>query len=312
MKISRIFYIGFILSLLAFLFSTNSSLAAENSRFKTSISHSDFTSKEDPQITVEEKPFVRTGILKFIPKFIYSPPPPPPLKSSLKVTVKNADNQSLDNIEPIIQEIDGKISVSLDKNQLRPGRYSIEISTDDSSTIVQDFTWGVLSLNPDQSPYTIGDTAFLAIAVLDDRGKMVCDSDLSLKITKPDGNIETLSTQNGLITVNDVCHTKEITLTPDYQAIYKIDQIGNYSYTLTATNQNGAYSISDSFQAEEKPDFIIKRLATTRIYPPNTYPVTLKITANQNFSGIITESVPSSLKLPTLQQKLALKTTDKF
>lgn len=320
MKYSRIFIIGFTLSLLTFAvsnyfhisYAAATSLTHENSHFKTSISTSDFSQKDNPQISVEDKPQVTSGFLKLIPKFIYNPPTPKALISTLKVTVKNADGTTLDYIQPKIEEIDGKISVSLDKNQLKPGKYSFEISSEDGSTITQDFTWGVLSLNPDQSSYSIGDTAFLAMAVLDDHGDMVCNSALTLVITKPDGTTTTLSTQNGQITVNNVCHTKEITLIPDYQALFNIDQIGNYNYTLTANTQNGIYSISDSFIAQNNPDFVIKRLAVTRIYPPNTYPVTLKITANRNFTGTITESVPSSFKITNTLAKITTQNDRKL
>nr|MBI5455550.1 M23 family metallopeptidase [Candidatus Levybacteria bacterium] len=122
---------------------------------------------------------------------------------------------------------------------------------------------------------------------------MVCDADVELRIKNQELGIDdTLSTGNGRIVVNPDCSVKDYTLKPDYEASYQVQNAGFYDLTLTAQTNNGIYSITDSFEVRESVPFDVERITATRIFPVNTYPVTINITANQDFQGVITEAVP--------------------
>lgn len=180
----------------------------------------------------------------------------------------------------------------------RPGTYKLKITDPDGVTHSQEFEWGVLAINTNKSIYTPGDTAVISMAVLDELGNMVCDAHTQLDIIAPDGSKSTLNTWEGSIKVTQACHVRTLTYTPDYMGTYEIkDAVGTYEMILTAETKNGKRTITDSFQVKESVPFDVERVTATRIFPINVYDVRFKITANQDFTGKITESVPSSFKV---------------
>lgn len=66
---------------------------------------------------------------------------------------------------------------------------------------------------------------------------------------------------------------------------------------LSATTANGTYTVKDRFEVRGFVPFDVERITATRIYPPETYPVTLKIKANEAFRGKIVESVPADFQI---------------
>ena len=180
----------------------------------------------------------------------------------------------------------------------KPGKYKIKVILSSGQSYEQDFAWGVLAINTNKSIYLAGETAKLAMAVLDEKGEMVCDANINLEIINPKSEITTLSTENGKIKVNPACQKKEITIEPDYEAEYNIDsEIGKYQMSLTAQTKNGTYSIDDFFEVRESVLFDIERITATRIFPPYPYPVDINIIANQDFTGTIAEIVPGNFAI---------------
>lgn len=180
-----------------------------------------------------------------------------------------------------------------------PGKYTL-IVTDNGKQFKQDFTWGVLAINTNKSIYLPNETANLALAVLDEKGNMVCNASVTLQIIDPNGATTTLSTDNGAITVNPECQMKKVTNKPDYQANYQVKGSGIYKMDLTAVSPNGTYSITDEFTVQDSVPFDVERTTATRIFPYSPYPVSFKIMANQDFTGTITETVPSSFTITPL------------
>lgn len=197
-----------------------------------------------------------------------------------------------------IETGEAKVIIIEQPSSFRPGKYTLKISDNRGGTSTQDFSWGVLAVNPDKSIYTPGEIANLAFGVLDEGGNMVCDAQVELKIHNATLHVDdSLSTDNGKIKVNPECVSHDFTLKPDYEAQYKVGGPGVYAMTLKSQTKNGAYTITDSFEVRESVPFDVKRITATRIYPPNQYPVTMEITANQDFEGTITETVPASFKI---------------
>ena len=182
-------------------------------------------------------------------------------------------------------------------SSFRPGKYTVEISGPNGIISTQEFTWGVLAINTDKSIYLPNQTADIAMAVLDSQGEVVCNAGVTLQIIAPNGQETDLSTKDGTIIINPECKIHAVTDKPDYEASYQTGGAGNYSMTLTATTSNGSYSITDGFQVRNSVPFDVQRISATRIYPPDTYPVTIKIHANEDFKGKIVETVPSSFQI---------------
>ena len=178
-----------------------------------------------------------------------------------------------------------------------PGLYDLLIKYKDEPSYigVEEFSWGVLVLNPDQSIYKPGQKAKIDMAVLDEMGRMVCDANVRLEITNPNGNKTTLSTADGQIKISPECKEKD-TQIPDYTTTYSTTIAGDYTMKLTAITSNGSYTINDKFTANPNSLFYVKRVGPTRIFPPKTYTMTLYIEAHRDVSQII-ETVPSNFSI---------------
>jgi len=191
-------------------------------------------------------------------------------------------------------------------NEIKPGIYHVTVTDQAGNTSQQDFSWGVLALNTDKSMYYPGETGDIAMAVLNDKGDMVCDANVELRIKNTPFGIDDVltmkATGSAQIVVNPQCQKHDFSLQPDYEAHYTFKKSGTYTFQLTATTQNGTKSITDSVQVTNTIPFDVQRVSATRIYPPNTYPVTFNITAHQDFSGTVTETVPQDFTITPATQ----------
>jgi len=231
-------------------------------------------------------------------------------KENIVVQLKNAvgtkytaklfkDGKEENGFQIIKKEVRDTVVVSVNSPQsLQPGKYTLEVIDQLGNTKTQDFMWGVLAINTNKSIYLPGEQVHLSLAVLDEAGKMVCDAKMVLKIDNDTLNIhDELSTDNGKITVNPECSSHDYTEKPDYEALYDVKGSGVYKLTLTANTSNGAYTIEDAFEVRDSVLFDVERSSATRIYPPHSYPVKLKVTATEDFEGTITDQVPSNFEV---------------
>jgi hypothetical protein len=177
---------------------------------------------------------------------------------------------------------------------------------DFSQTLVQNFAWGVLAINPDQAVYLPGQEAKLGIAVLNDAGRMVCDASVNLTITDPIGVKTTLSTENKTVAVSPDCTLYGRTDLQDFSAIYKTSQVGKYILDLQAKTGNGIRTLQDEFNVEVKPEVLIKRDGPTRIFPADAYDMKLTVTPSKDLYVPIVERVPASYEI-TAQDGMEIK-----
>lgn len=186
------------------------------------------------------------------------------------------------------------------QNFTKPGLYiaDFEIEKDGvTQTVEQEFSWGVLAFNLDKSNYVIGETGTMSIAVLDDSGDIVCDADVELLITDPMGNVTKLSTDAGTIAVTDFCRKKEEFKEPDYHADYTFESNGTYNFALSATHDNGTFSIQDSVNVSDQQTFSVQRYGPTRVYPQVWQPMELRVTAYASYEGELHELVPEGFEI---------------
>ncbi len=197
---------------------------------------------------------------------------------------------------------DSDIAVSIMKSStFRPGRYLLETTIKNGSndvTLKQDFLWGVLAINLDQSSYEPGSTVTAMLAVLNDGGVTLCDANLDLAITDPSGQETRRTSASGEIVTSPICEDKRVTDTPDYSTSFTVHQIGHYQISLTADTKNGRRFMRTSFEVISNPDFIVSRPATSmRIYPPYDYTVKIDLNSKNGFSGSIIETAPDSFTI---------------
>ena len=303
-------------------------VSVSNSDIQLTSEKLNYQATEIPSFTVgEDRGWIET-IIKTITDFIRNilGKEVTSLKDEIEVTIEDSQGREIKDIQ-VSQEEDGTLTVIPQANiQLTPGEYSLKISNKDTNQekeeflsplpvkqeedkeeqeqnilLEQDFTWGVLAINTNKSIYSTNEEAEIQIAVVDDEGVPVCDADIELTIKTPGGSIKQLTTskgeEQGEIHVSRHCQEHDFTLVPDYITRYQVaSERGTYEMTLTAKTSKGEYTIEDSFQVEEedKIPFHIERREVTRLYPKATYPVVLNITANQDFKGTVTETVPIS------------------
>jgi len=252
----------------------------------------DFRGNEEPEFELKENFFAK-------------------IKSLFKkeqreiILIDPAGKENSDRI--IIQGNKIKIS-KLDKGSFRPGLYKLKIKQG-GEEIIQEFTWGVLAINTNKSIYLPNETAYLQMAILRDDGHTICDANLKLKIKNEKLKIETeLSTVDGTIKYSGKCKSNNVTDVPDYFAYYQVEEPGTYEMKLTNLDNN--YEINDSFEVRDSVPFEIERIGPTRIYPPATYEMKLKIKANQDFKGQISEQVPSSFDISIQDTRYTIQDTN--
>ncbi len=194
----------------------------------------------------------------------------------------------------------GSIAEAVPKSsQAKAGLYQLKVTDGVTGQVVSDQTvaWGVLVFNSDYAAYPINTKARLAMAVLDDRGKMICDAELTLAITEPNGRTITLSTANNQILVNEACFVYGLTEEPDYVAEYLPTQAGNYQVALTARIGNGVRVLHDQFSVVENAPFYLQRVGASRTYPAASYPYTFNFQPTQSGRYQLTENVPGSFEI---------------
>jgi hypothetical protein len=223
-------------------------------------------------------------------------------RPALVYTASLRDRHNTTTVIPSLPVESGTVVVA-PRRQFVPGMYVVQVTATNPDTgaaqvTTTDFAWGVLAINSLQDRYRPGETAILDIGVLDDDGMIVCDADLSLTITAPSGTVSTLSIAAGTIQRTGTCGQRYGGLTsPDYLTSFQASEIGIYNLFLEATTKNGVRSVRASIPVETAPRFIVTRSAATRLWPFAPSPVGLSIQFMEDFTGVITETVPSSFMI---------------
>lgn len=238
----------------------------------------------------------------------------------LETKVVNAFGNEIDLPLIVIFSDDGEITVKFPEDEIiKPGAYKLKIIVEDSSSgdlelfeYEKEFSWGVLAINANKGAYLQGEDAFLQMAVLNEFGHTVCDADLDLIITAPDGTISDLSTANGLIERNPECGPDNIIDTPDYSAHYPVSMVGDYALRLIASSTNGLKEITDSIYVRSDVPYGIERIGPTRINPIANYDMTLLIKANNDFQGSINDYIPTDFAIPAQNVQIKKISADDF
>ncbi|MFQ6084175.1 MAG: hypothetical protein ACE5WD_12585, partial [Candidatus Aminicenantia bacterium] len=176
------------------------------------------------------------------------------IKNKVKIKVFDPEGkESFLNPQIISRLVNGKdgFEIKLPKpgRDFKPGKWKmeVELETDEAVFVVEkDFTWGVLAINTNKSIYIsdkqqeTSDTAYIQMAALDELGHTICDANLRLEITSPNGDIAYPE-----IKKSGKCGPNNVVDVPDYFAHYQVGKSGLYQMKLT--NLDTGYEITDSF-----------------------------------------------------------------
>jgi murein DD-endopeptidase MepM/ murein hydrolase activator NlpD len=217
--------------------------------------------------------------------------------AGLTVTVFDVNGVAAPVVETFAAEGDSTVIQIHPRSSMKSGRYRVVVSDGKTVLSQQDFGWGVLAVNTNKSIYSPEEQAMLGIAVLDDAGMLVCDAEVTLDITDPQGDVVRLTTKDKTIWVNPECQVHDVTVAPDYQAMYTVAGNGRYGMVLMASTKNGMYTVTDSFTVDGSVPFDVERVSATRVFPPKMYPMTINVKAREEFTGTVTETVPQSFEV---------------
>jgi len=250
-----------------------------------------------------------------LPQFIFS------LADSKFASILNTASDQLDQLAKakIVNtvygaEVDATVSVDKDKKELlvspqdipnfKPGLYKLSLTLRTVQGVVninQDFTWGVIAVNTNKSIYRPGETAKIGLGVLDDKGNTLCATGLfdkvdalTMVVIDPDGNKTNFSLSDNTIKDSGQCGPTTVTNEADFQSTYQTGGPGIYQMKVTAVVYGKTRQIQDYFKVDPAVQFDVERTSfPTRIYPGSPYPVTLTVTAKQNYQGTVEDIVPA-------------------
>lgn len=202
---------------------------------------------------------------------------------------------------------DGLFTIQLseaDKEKLRPGEYTIEITVDEGGKLFTDaftFQWGLLAINANQTEYTLGDMSEISLGALSPKGNTLCEAHLELYIIDPNEFISQIPvSQSGLCDGNNVIDR------PDYLAAFTPDTVGTYEMYVESLSETGAVlaHTSDTFHVVDAQKLSIGRVGPTRIFPLAAYPMELTVTASENFAGELVERVPGDFVITNTDARI--------
>jgi len=208
-------------------------------------------------------------------------------------------------MEMVVEQDEGwSLKLSKPPKDVKIGKYIVDLYMEDDGKILKqevEFFWGVLAINTNKSIYLSSEAlaaeglppeiAHIGMAVLTDAGKTVCDANLRLTITTPSG--ELVGPQ---VDRNSSCGPTTVTNKPDYISAYEPRKTGTYIMRLDRLDKAGAliHAMEDTFEVQDSVPYEIERDGPTRIYPLADYTMNIIITANEEYSGTVTETVPAS------------------
>jgi len=250
-----------------------------------------------------------------LPEFVFS------LADQKFSSILNATSDQIKQVAKaqIVQTVYGQTinaDVIVDKNKrellvkpqdvpnFTPGLYKVSLSLRTIEGVVnidQDFTWGVIAVNTNKSIYEPGETAKIGIGVLDDKGNTLCKTGLfdkvdalSMVITDPQGQQTNFSIDDNTIKDSGHCGPQTVTEDADFQSTYTTTTPGIYEMKVTAVVYGKSRQIEDYFKVDPTAQFDVERTSfPTRIYPAAPYPVTLTVTARQDYQGTVEDIVPA-------------------
>lgn len=205
---------------------------------------------------------------------------------------------------------DGLLTIEIPEDQLakmRPGTYEIEMMLDEGGKEKIDtfnFQWGILSINPNKSQYEAGETAEISIGALTPSGHTVCEANLDLYITNPDGQVSKVDVfESGLCDGNNVIDV------PDFTATASTTIGGTYEMYLERLDDKGEVLsfTNDTFLVSPDQKLSIERTGPTRIYPPAAYPMVLTVAVDESFTGTLVERVPKDFKIVSTTANIEVK-----
>lgn len=189
-------------------------------------------------------------------------------------------------------------NISLANSDISPKPSREEVissqSSIQSSVKFQDPEWGILAVNVNKSSFTIGEKSLITVGILDKAGQTVCEAKVGVAVTDPE-NVQ-ISLDNQVIK-NSLCLNGGKISDADYTVSFLPTKLGLYHTTVIASTPTGSHTVTAAFLVKKALPFTVERIAPSRTWPLATYTMKLKVHVEENFAGILEETVPSDLSI---------------
>ncbi len=183
----------------------------------------------------------------------------------------------------------------------KPNIYKIKVLNSSNKILAEkQINWGFLSINFDNTTINPQDTVNIKIEALDQYQDLNCGAILVLKIISPSGTEEEFSTEKGTINKASDCSLHRPISDSNYSFSYKVKEIGEYKIILTDSSLGIAKTVFDSFTVENNK-LSIQKIFPSRLHYKKDYDVLIKVRANEDFEGKLTELVSKYFDLQELE-----------
>lgn len=157
----------------------------------------------------------------------------------------------------------------------------------------QDLGWGVLAVNLPKDTLRSGEKTQAGFGVVDSVGNTVCDADIRFRTKR----FENLIATESVGVPSGSCLLQGTSNDPDYiAAVTSANEEGEYKFDIAAQTYEGGRQFEHNFIVSDDSPFEINRSSyPSRVFPAAIYPVEVKIKANEDFSGTISEVLPEGI-----------------
>ncbi len=153
---------------------------------------------------------------------------------------------------------------------------------------------GLFTMNADSNAYAVGDHATVAFGLADATGKPLCEADITLTVTRPDGSTVTLGTEDGGIDRHVGCLPQSPMHPADADVTLTLKQAGTYHLVARAVTPEGERITSLLLAVmNPEPDVRIARSTVNRTMPNSAQDMHITITPSVSFVGTVTDTVPA-------------------
>jgi hypothetical protein len=180
-----------------------------------------------------------------------------------------------------------------------------------SYDITKNFRWGGLALNFNQSSYALGEAVQMNIGVIDDSGKAICNTAMSVEVESPDHQNSIYSTNDRSIVRSDTCETNQSTDQPDYTLAHIPKINGQHRVRITLESSESTRILESTFLVTRNAGFIVDyQNAATRIIPNTTHTLQFDVRLNRPIIGEIQYAVPIGFNVKNINLEGKVVQTD--
>lgn len=204
----------------------------------------------------------------------------------LTVKVTNQKQEEVQFQGILRQEGDKKfLDIEIPKN-IKPGTYHVLIKDGEKILTDENVFWGKTVMNEKTSVLKQGQIGNTDVVLFGEDGEIICDTEKQILLK----NLVTNEEKNQSLTNPSECSKES---PASYASVFQTDNVGLYA--MVVKDDSAHEDVSATFDVVNTAPLDIKKEYNTFVNKDADYSNKITITANEDFSGKITEIVPATL-----------------